>query len=47
MVFSNEENLHSELEYLRKVFHQNNGFIHWFINRVFVKVQDDSQDNIQ
>ena len=27
--------------YLQKVFHQNNGYTHWFINRVFNKVQDD------
>ena len=27
--------------YLRKNFHQNNSYPHWFINRVFNKVQDD------
>ena len=41
IVCSNEKHLHSELKYLRKVFHQNNGYPHWFINRVFDKVQND------
>ena len=41
MVCSNEEHLHSELKYVRNVFRQNNGYPHWFINRVFDKVQDD------
>ena len=38
---SNEKHLHSELKYLRKIFHQNNGYPHWFIDRIFDKVQDD------
>ena len=41
IVCSNEKHLYSELKYLPKVFHQNNGYPHWFINRVFDKVQDD------
>ena len=41
IICSNEKHLHSELKYLRKVFHQNNGYPHWFINRVFDKVPDD------
>ena len=41
IICSNEKHLHSELKYLRKFFHQNNGYPHLFINRVFDKVQDD------
>ena len=40
IICSNEKH-HSELKYLRKVFHQNNSYPHWFISRVFDKVQDD------
>ena len=38
---SDENHLHLELKYLRKVFHQNNGYQHCFINRVFGKVKND------
>ena len=38
---SDENHLHLELKYLRKVFHQNNGYQHCFINRVFDKVKND------
>ena len=41
IVCSNEKHLYSELKYIRKVFPQKNGYPHWFINRVFDKVQDD------
>ena len=41
IVCSDEKHLYSELKYLQKVFHQNNGYPQWFINRVFDKVQDD------
>ena len=41
IVCSNEKHHYSELMYLRKNFHQNNSYPHWFINRVFNKVQDD------
>ena len=41
IICSHEKLLHSKLKYFRKVFHQNNGYPHWFINRVFDKVQDD------
>ena len=41
IVCSNEKHLHSELKYLQKAFHQNNGYPPWFINRVFDKVQND------
>ena len=37
-VCSNEKHLHSELTYLRKAFHQSNGYPHWFINTVFDKI---------
>ena len=38
---SNEKHLHSELKYQRKFFPQNKCYPHWFINKVFSKVQDD------
>ena len=38
---SNEKHLYLELKYLRKVFHQNNSYPHWLVNRVFHKAQDD------
>ena len=41
IVCSNEKHLYSELKYLRKDFHENNGYTNWFINRVFGKAQDD------
>ena len=33
----NDSYLKLELKYLRKVFHGQNGYIHWFIANVMVK----------
>ena len=41
MFYFNEKHFRSELKYLRQLFHQNNGYSHWLITRVFQKLNED------
>ena len=47
IVCLDNQHLESELNYLRKVFHNFNSYLHWFITNVVNEVNNDFPSNIQ
>ena len=46
VVCSEKPLLHSELNYLRSVFHKFNGYPYWFITKGMTEVKDDLEKRI-